>query len=245
MTASATAPAPQTKKDELYAYRQAMNDVRLDAASTALLVVDLQNASADPTCGWMPAYEAIGHGDVMDAYYERMLGVVLPNVRKLQDAFRSVGARVVFLTVGTIVGDLSDMPERFRRSQRYWESKGVKAPYARWGTREMEVIPAVAPMPGEPVVPKTGYSGFTGTPLEKVLFNLGVRKLAVCGVATDACVESTLRDAVDRGFDCVLVEDACASTTEEHHRMAVRLMELFCRVETTPTVVAEITAATS
>ena len=226
--------------DELYAYRRAMNDLPIDVTTCALVIVDMQNASCDPACGWVPAYEAIGHGDVMSAYYERMQQVVLPHVRQLQEAFRDSGRPVIFLTVGTIVGDFSDMPQRFRRSQRYWQSKGVTPPYARYGTHEMAIFDAIAPHPGEQVIPKTGYSGFTGTPLERVLFNVGVRQLALCGVATEACVESTLRDGVDRGYDCVLVEDACASVTDESHRGGVRSMELFARIADTATVVREL-----
>jgi len=243
MSVAATRPAAVA--DELYAYRRAMNDVPIDARACALIIVDLQNASCDPTCGWLPAYEAIGHGDVMSAYYERIQKIVLPNVRRLQQAFRAARAPVVFLTVGTMVGDLSDMPERFRRSERYWQSKGVTPPYARYGTREMAVIDAIAPRPGEAVIAKTGYSGFTGTPLERVLFNASVRQVAMCGVATEACVESTLRDGVDRGYDCMLVEDACASVTDESHRAGVRSMELFARIVDTATVEREIPVRSS
>jgi ureidoacrylate peracid hydrolase len=229
--------------EELYAYRRAMNDFKLDPALSALLVVDLQNGSCDPTCGWIPAYTAIGHGSVMAAYRERVEQSVLPNVRRLQEAFRALGADVLFLTVGTIVGDLSDMPQRFQRSYRYWESRGIRPPYARAGTAEMAVMDAIAPIEGEPVIPKTGYSGFTGTPLERVLFNKGVRQIVFCGVATDACVEATLRDAVDRGFDCVLAEDACAAATDESHERGIRSMEAFARVSTVNGVVSELLAS--
>ena len=228
--------------DELYAYRAAMNDFRLDPSSSALLIVDLQHGSADPTCGWVPAYTAIGHGAVMDHYYERVQQVVLPNVQRLQAAFRGAQAPVIFLVVGSVVGDFSDMPERFRRSHRYWTSRGVEPPYARYGTRAMQVIDAIAPVLGEPVIAKTGYSGFTGTPLERVLFNLKVRSLAICGVATESCVETTLRDAVDRGYDSVLVEDACASVTDESHRVGVDGMRLFGRIAATEEVVQELRA---
>lgn len=224
----------------LYAYRAAMNDIPLNPQTSALLIVDLQNASADPNLGWVPAMEAAGHGEIMHSYLERVNETVLPNVRRLQEAFRDVGAPVIFLTVGTIVGDFSDMAPRFQRSLRFWEQQGIPAPYSKNGTPEMAVLEAIAPQPGEPVITKTGYSGFTSSPLESVLHSRNVRELAVCGVATEACVESTLRAAVDRGFDCVLVEDACASMTEEARLRAVESMALFARIATSLEVAEEI-----
>jgi nicotinamidase-related amidase len=244
MAISAAKVSPE-RADEIYAYRRAMSDFRLDAAVAALLVVDLQNGSCDENCGWVPAYTAIGHGDLMAGYRKRVQERVLPNVRRLQETFRSVGADVAFLTVGTIVGDLSDMPVRFQRSYRYWEARGIVPPYARAGTREMAVMDAVAPREGEPVIQKTGYSGFTGTPLERVLFNKNIRQIVFCGVATDACVEATLRDAVDRGFDCVLVEDACAAATDESHERGVRSMEAFARIAKVDDVSQELLEASS
>jgi nicotinamidase-related amidase len=227
----------------IYAYRAAMNDFRLDPSTSVLLVVDMQNGSCDDTCGWVPAYTELGYGELMAAYRTRMLEQVVPNVARLERAFRAVGANVVFLTVGTIAGDLSDMPARFRRSFRYWESLGIRPPHARAGTHEMAVMDAIAPMPGEPVIPKTGYSGFTASPLERVLFNRGARQIAFCGVATDACVEATLRDAVDRGFDCVLAEDACTAATPQSHERGVLSIGAFARILSTEAVAAEIAAS--
>ncbi|MGH2713905.1 MAG: cysteine hydrolase family protein [Thermoleophilaceae bacterium] len=243
MTVASHRLASKTAAEEIYAYRRAMNDFTLDRERSALLVVDLQNGSCDPSCGWFPAYTAIGYGEVMAAYRARVEGRVLPNVRRLQDAFRSVRADVLFLTVGTITGDLSDMPDRFQRSYRYWEARGVRPPYAKAGTREMAVMDAVAPGPGEPVIQKTGYSGFTGTTLERVLFNKAVRQIVFCGVATDACVEATLRDAVDRGFDCVAVEDACAAATDESHQRGMQSMAAFARIATADEVMKELLGA--
>lgn len=241
--ATSTPSKQDAGTEEIYAYRRAMNDFRLDPAMSALLVVDLQNGSCDEGCGWIPAYTSIGHGSRMAAYREKVEERVLPNVRRLQNAFRSLEADVLFLTVGTVVGDLSDMPERFRRSYRYWESRGIPPPYAHAGTREMAVMDAVAPMGGEPVIQKTGYSGFTGTPLERVLFNKRVRQIVFCGVATDACVEATLRDAVDRGFDCVVAEDACAAATDESHDRGIRSMEAFARISTVSDLVEELVSS--
>jgi biuret amidohydrolase len=229
----------------LSGYRQAMNDFTLSPSSSALLIVDLQVASADLGCGWLPVYRAHGYVEEVDAYLARMRGIVLPNVRRLQQVFRQASAPVIFLTVGSVVGDLADMPPRFTRAARYWSKLGITPPYAKLGSREILVLEEIAPQPGEAVITKTGASGFTASPLERVLWNRNVRELAICGVATHYCVESTLRDASDRGFDCVAVQDACAAFPAELHELGLRSMAPFCRIETTDEVVAELGAGRS
>jgi nicotinamidase-related amidase len=226
--------------EPLFAYRQTMHDFHLRPETSALLIVDLQNGSAGHDGGYARVYRGLGYDDVEDAYLRRLSDVVVPNVRRLQTAFRGVGAPVIFLTVGTIVGDYSDMPPRFARGAEHWRRLRLEPPYARAGTPEMSVLDAIAPLSGEPVIMKTGASGFTASALPAVLFNRGIRELAICGVATAYCVESTLRDAADRGFDTVLVEDACADATDDIHQRGVAGCAAFGRVDTADRLVAEL-----
>jgi nicotinamidase-related amidase len=132
------------------------------------------------------------------------------------------------------------MPPRFARGARHWERLGFEPPYARVGTRDIQVLDEIAPLRHEPVITKTGASGFTASALESVLFNHGIRELAICGVATAYCVESTLRDAADHGYDTVLVEDGCADSTEEIHQRGVAGCAAFGRIDATERLVAEI-----
>jgi nicotinamidase-related amidase len=89
------------------------------------------------------------------------------------------------------------------------------------GEAGWEIVPELAPQPGEIVVDKPGYSAFYATDLQQILTAKGVRRLIFTGVTTDVCVHSTLRSAVDRGYECVLVEDACAATVTENHSAAI------------------------
>ena len=230
-------------REPLFAYRESMLRFRLRPESSALVLVDLQYGSAGPDHGYAKVYRGIGYGELHDAYIERVRTTVVPAVQRLQQAFRAVGAPVIFLTVGTIVGDLSDMPPRFRRGAEHWLGLGLEPPYARTGTREMTVLDEIAPLPGEPVIVKTSASGFTASPLERVLRGRGVREIAFCGVSTTYCVESTLRDAADRGFDVVLVEDGCADSTPEIHARGLASCGAFGRVANADAVISEIRAA--
>jgi nicotinamidase-related amidase len=147
---------------------------------------------------------------------------------------------VIFLTVGTLTGDYTDLTPRFQRAVEYWRERGLEPPYAKPGSREMSVLDEIAPRDGEPVIAKVGASAFTASTIERVLFTFGVRQLVFGGVATNYCVQSTLRDASDRGYDCVLVEDACADVTPEIHEIGIRSTSPFCRVETAAAVVSEL-----
>lgn len=226
--------------EPLFTYREHQNRFELTPDSTALVLVDLQYGSAADGYGFNKVYRDLGYGDTVDGYIERLEGTVIPNVQLLQRTFREVGASVIFLTVGTITGDFSDMTPRFRRAVAFWKARGIEPPYARFGTREMAVLDSIAPIAGEPVIPKTGASGFTASPLERVLFNIGARSLVFGGVATNYCVQSTLRDASDRGFDCVLAEDACADATPAIHQVGVDSVSPFCRVESSAAIVDEM-----
>lgn len=231
--------------EPLFTYREHQNTFELAADSTALVLVDLQYGSAADGYGFNRVYRELGYGDTVDRYLERLKHTVIPNVQLLQRAFRDVGAPVIFLTVGTVTGDFSDMTPRFRRAVAFWEARGMEPPYARFGTREMEVLDEIAPVAGEPVIPKTGASGFTASPLERVLFNVGARSLVLGGVATNYCVQSTLRDASDRGFDCVLAEDACADATPAIHQVGIDSVSPFCRVASAAVIVDDITRPAS
>jgi nicotinamidase-related amidase len=227
-------------REPLFAYRDAQHDFKIRPESSALVLVDLQYGSASATHGFGAIYERLGYGDVLKNYVHRVNSVVIPAVQRLQSAFRDVGAPVIFVTLGTIAGDLSDMPPRFKRAVAHWERLGLPGAYARVGTRDIEVLDEIAPREGEPVIVKTSASAFTSSPLERLLWNRRVREIVFCGVATAYCVESTLRDAADRGFDVLLVEDGSADVTDEIHQRGVKGCAAFGRVATSTDVVAEL-----
>lgn len=240
MSDHANRGAPQPP--HFYEYRKAMLDFSFDAAKSALLIVDLQYGSADRNSGYSAAYAAMGFDEVVDAYMDRLQSIVLPNVQRLQKSFRSAGAPVIFFTVGTISGDFSDMPPRFRRGLEFWKAQGVNDPYSRIGTKEIEVLDEIAPQEGDLLFTKTTASAFSSTPIDDELKSRGIEMLAICGVSTNYCVESTLRDAADLGYDVALIEDASADSNLESHERGVRGCGAFGRVLTAEETIAEISA---
>jgi len=192
----------------------------VDWRRAALVLIDLQNYGCNPAAGLGPMLSA-RHPEIAAYYLPRVSETVIPNARRLLDAFRAGGRRVVFTRHGPLLADGSDMAARRRRRDR--DALAVTGTPALWhrGTFEHEVVADLAPAPGELVLDKNTSSAFNSTGIESLLRNLDVETLVVAGMATDMCVETTARDAADLGFNVILVEDATATYFEHHHRAAL------------------------
>jgi biuret amidohydrolase len=191
-----------------------------DWSRAALVVVDMQNYGCNPDVGLQQMLSE-RYPEIARYYLPRVAQTVVPNAIRLLEAFRASGRRVVFTRHGPLLADGSDMiARRRRRDAEAVASTGAPALWHR-GTFEHEVIDALAPAPGELVVDKNTSSAFNSTGFEWLLRNLEVETLVLAGMATDMCVETTARDAADRGFDVIVVEDATATFFEHHHRAAL------------------------
>lgn len=200
----------------------------LRASGTALLVVDMQFFDAHPGYGMASMAEP---GE-MSEYFEQVDEIV-PRIRLLQDCARRHGIPVVHTHLCSRAPGGADRCRSHRL--RGWRYEA--------GSKEAEFLPEVAPLPGEVVVAKTTSGAFGSGNLEEELARLTVERLIVCGVDTRYCVETTVRDASDRGFDVVLVGDACASKTRELHEQGLRVLDRsYCTVWPTGHVLAEIEA---
>jgi nicotinamidase-related amidase len=171
--------------------------------TTALVVIDMQRDFLDPD-----GYVARSGVDV------RVLRTPIPNVLRLLDAARAAGIRVIHTREGHRP-DLSDLNgAKARRAAGVGAAIGSLGPLGRLlvrGERGHAIIEELAPLPSEVVIDKPGFGAFYATDLELVLRAQGVTSLTIAGVTTDVCVHSTLREAVDRGFECQTVGDACAA----------------------------------
>jgi nicotinamidase-related amidase len=143
----------------------------------------------------------------------RPLQKIVPTVRRLIEGCRARGVTVIHTKEGH-APDLSDCPPAKRSRGRGTLRIGDLGPMGRvlvLGEPGNEFVPELAPAPGDLVVPKPGKGAFYRTPLEELLRARGVRRLIVAGVTTEVCVQTTMREANDRGFECLLVEDATES----------------------------------
>lgn len=186
----------------------------LEVARLALLVIDLQVLCAAPGYGMLGTADDLGRPDLVAPYRERLDSVVVPNVSALLAAARRAGVPVVYTRIA------SATPDGRGRSACH-QALGLHVPP---GHVEGDILPALAPEPGEPVVSKTTSDAFIGTDLDELLRARGVRHLAVCGVLTDECVSSTVRHAADLDYTPHLVVDGCAAVLPEDHEAAVRTL---------------------
>jgi nicotinamidase-related amidase len=184
------------------------HDFALDPAKTALVVVDLQRKLCDRTATrGLGARLRESDPAAGEAFFERLERVVLPNVERLLASFRERGLAVLHFVVGPAQPDASDLPPAFRRL--YVQAAGAEeSETIHAGSPEFEIVPQAQPLPGEPVVHKLTYGGFTGTDAERILRDLDVRSLVLVGGNAHVCVESTGRAAADLGFLVTAVEDA-------------------------------------
>lgn len=186
-----------------------------EPAATALLVIDMQHDFMSPG-GWA---DAMG----LDL---SLLAPTVPVIAALLDVFRKAGAPVIFTREGHRP-DLSDLPPHKRG--RFAPSVGDTGPRGRYmitGEPGNDIIPELAPRAGEVVIDKPGAGSFYATLLDHILRLRGITHLAVTGVTTDVCVHTTIREANDRGYQCVLVEDATESYTPEFTQSVIAMMRV-------------------
>ena len=180
----------------------------------ALLVIDMQRDFLDPL-----GYVAQSGVDVS------ILRRTIEPVQRLLVAARA--AKIpVFHTREGHRPDLSDLTEfKRQRAAGSGAAIGSVGPLGRLlvrGEKGHAIIEEVAPLPGEAVVDKPGFGAFFATDLELMLRAAGISALTIAGLTTDICVHSTLREAIDRGFDCTTVEDACAAGEPSVHDAMIR-----------------------
>ena len=176
----------------------------IEPAITALLVIDMQRDFCSPQ-----GYAARAGLDVA------RLARPIAHIHRLLMAARAAGMLVVHTREGH-QPDLSDCPsEKMRRSMRAGAPIGSPGPMGRLlvrGEYGHDFIDELQPQAGEVVIDKPGYGAFYLTDLEGVLIGRHIRQLVLCGVTTEVCVHSTLREAVDRGYRCTTVGDATAAS---------------------------------
>jgi len=191
----------------------------VDWSRAGLMIIDYQNYSSNPDCG--VAQMLTECFPEVAAYYIPRLRETISNTRRLLATFRENKREVVYTRHGALLPDGRDMI--LRRQQRDTDSRKQTERPTLWAKGDMEhrIVSDLSPLDYELVIDKNASSPFNGTGIDQLLRNLNVETLIIAGMATDMCVETTARDAADRGYNVIVVEDATATFFAEHHRAAL------------------------
>ena len=187
-----------------------------DPAHTALLIIDMQRDFLEPA----------GFGEMLGNDVSQLRRTIEPN-QKLLAAWRAAGLTVIHTREGHRP-DLSDLPHAKKIRGGGTTTIGDKGPMGRIlvrGEDGHDIIPELYPLPTEPVIDKPGKGAFFATDLHAILQNRGIKKLIVTGVTTEVCVNTTVREANDRGYDCLVPEDCVGSYFPEFQEMGLKMIK--------------------
>jgi nicotinamidase-related amidase len=187
----------------------------LDPSRAALLIIDMQRDFVEPG----------GFGEMLGNDVAQLRPSIAP-LQTLLAAARAAGLFVIHTREGH-KPDLSDLHEAKRLRGRGATTIGDPGPMGRIliiGEPGHDIIPELYPVPGEPVIDKPGKGAFYNTELADIIAERGIAQLIVCGVTTEVCVHTTVREANDRGIDCLVLSDCTASYFPEFHEAALRMV---------------------
>ena len=212
-----------------YAGAEDPDDIKLNPATTVLLVIDVQNTYMLPkesnaeTARWQP-------------FYDRMNNVVIPNIARLISECRERGVEVIFARIACHKTDGRDRS----LSQK---KPGFNYLLIPKDSDEGQFVPELTPTDDDIVVIKTTDSALTGTNLRLMLRNMEITDVIATGIFTDQCVSSTVRSLADESFGVVVVDDCCAAATDQLHRNELEIINMiYCHVVSSEELLTFFTA---
>lgn len=211
-------------------------DVSIDLSNTALLIIDMQNATGNREMGLGKKLAAEGAFADAEYRFNRIEQILIPNIQKLAKGFRDIGAKVIYITYGSNLPDGSDVPEHIAGI--------VKATNNLEGQPEHEIVADLTPLSGELVLNKTTMGAFRSTGIDSHLSAMGIKTLVCVGVSTNNCVAMTAMEACDAQYRVIIVSDGTGTDSEEMQEATLTMLgRLWAKVMTTNEVLDELAAS--
>lgn len=190
--------------------------LEITPSKCALLIIDMQRDFLEPG----------GFGEMLGNDVSQLRQAIEPN-QQLLAAWRAAGLQVLHTREGHRP-DLADLPPAKKVRGHGATTIGDTGPMGRIlirGEAGHDIIPELYPLPGEPVIDKPGKGAFFATDLHAILQNLGITQLVVTGVTTEVCVNTTVREANDRGYECLVPADCVASYFPVFQEMGLKMIK--------------------
>ncbi len=199
-------------------------DIKLDPKKTALLIVDMQNEFILRDFGEALQFKEAGEWERWIPFHDRLDDITIPACKKLLDYFRQ---NDMYVTFGRIACLLENGEDRCMVQK----SEGWNGMLLPVNSKNAAMIDELTPLDNEIVVNKTTDSVVTGTNYVRLMKNIGIETIVVCGIVTDQCVASTVRDLADNDFQVICVEDGCAAPDMTLHDTELKIMNIiYCNV---------------
>ena len=189
--------------------------IDIDLGRTALIVIDMQYHDAHAEQGVVAALEKLYPGST--AYYAERLATVVPAIRRLLDHARATNLQVIHVVVGSSHRDLRDFNKRMRHWILDLQDRSGLADFYWTESPTYRILEELTPVDGETVFQKRSFGAFNSTNFENLLREMGIDTLLVTGCVTNYCVETTVRDAADRGFAVAVIDEAVAGFSQDSH----------------------------
>ncbi len=214
----------QRNRSLYYATAPEPDDPVLDPATTALLVIDVQNTYLERPARETLTGADLAHYDAWTPFHTRMHGEVIPGIAEALALFRARGMECLFVRIACATAD-------GRERSLSQKKPGFNNLLLPKDEHASQIVDALAPGPDEIVLTKTTDSALTGTNLRLILHNLGIRTVVCVGIFTDQCVSSTVRSLADESFDVIVLEDLCAAASIDLHQQELAILHMiYCNV---------------
>ena len=208
-------------------------DFAILPSETALIVIDMQNATGNPEMGLGKLLAERGEAEGAAYRFNRINQLLIPNIQKLLESFRELGSEVIYITYGANAPDASDAPAHM--------APIIRATNNIAGQKEHEIVAPLQPLPGELILNKTTQGAFCSTGLDTTLRAKGIKTVVTVGVSTNNCVAMTSMEACDLQYRVVVVSDGTGTDSDDMQTATLTMLKrLWARVLTTDEVLTEL-----